>query len=168
MKEQAKKQLGQILGTYDEKLAEVERIDAANRAAQAAFPGRFATLRTHTIRPVLEEFVEVLNGRGHQATAREQEESSSTVGGVLSAAIALRIIPRPFVQKSTDTNKSFIEVTFSANRNERKITVSSTNTMTASIGNLGKRGEYELDAVTADVVAEHVLQILQEALSPAR
>ncbi|HEY8041950.1 MAG TPA: hypothetical protein VIF15_19240 [Polyangiaceae bacterium] len=168
MKDEAKNKLGQILGAYDEKLAEIDRREAASRAAQAAFPERFATLRTRTIRPVIEEFADVLNGRGHQATAREQEESSSTVGGVLSAAISLRIIPRPFVHKSTDTNKSFIEITFSANRNERKITVSSTNTMTASVGNLGKRGEYELDAVTADVVAEHVLQILQEALAPAR
>jgi hypothetical protein len=165
MKDDAKNQLKKILATYDEKLAEVARVDAANRAAQAAFPVRFATLRTETIRPAIQEFADALNGRGHEATVREQEESSSTAGGVTFATISLRVIPKPFVHKSAEANKSFIEVSFSANRNERKITVSSTNTMINSGGSLGKRGEYELDLLTADVVVGHVIQALQEALA---
>ena len=80
------------------------------------------------------------------------------------AAISLRLNPKPFAFKSANTNRSFIEITFSANRNERKVTVSSTNTIVNSNGSLGKRGEYEIDAMTADVVAEHVLRSLEEAL----
>jgi hypothetical protein len=164
MKNDAKNLLKKILGSYDQKLAEEERLAAEKRAADAAFPDRFATLKTSTIRPAIQEFADVLNGHGHEVTAREQQESSSTAGGVSYAAISLRIIPKPFAHKSAETNKSFIEITFSANRSERKITVSSTNTMINSGGSLGKRGEYEIDAVTTDVVADHVLQTLQEAL----
>jgi len=142
-----------------------ERLDAANRAVHAAFPKRFATLKTETIRPALQEFADVLNGCGHEVTVREQEASSSSVGGVALATISLRITPKPFAHKSTaETNRNFIEITFSANRSERKITVSSTSTMISSGASLGKRGEYEMGAVTADIVVGHVLQTLREAL----
>jgi hypothetical protein len=164
MKIEAKSRLENILGAYDDKVAEEERKVAAKRAADLAFPERFAKLRAETIRPAIQEFVEALCGHGHEASAREQEESASTTAGVSSAAIALRMTPKSFIRKPTETNRSFIEITFSANRNERKVTVSSTNTLVNSSGGLGKRGEYEIEAMTADVVAEHVLRTLQEAL----
>ncbi len=163
MKDDAKTQLKKILGAYDEKLAEVERRDALLRAAHAAFPGRFAALKTEMIGPALRELAAILNERGHEAVVREQEESSSTAGGVSSAAISLRTIPKPFAHKGADTNKRTIEVTFSANRSERRVAVSSINTVASSGGSIGKRGEYELDAMTADVVVDHVLKTLQEA-----
>jgi hypothetical protein len=84
---------------------------------------------------------------------------------VRSAAVSLRLIPRPFAHKSAETNPVAVEVMFSANRAERKITVSSTNTMTSHGGSVGKRGEYEIDALTADVVAGHVIQTLGDALA---
>jgi hypothetical protein len=164
MNSDAKNQLNNILRTYDAKLAEQERLEATKRAADAAFPVRFAALKSETIRPMIQEFVDVLSAHGHEATAREQEESSSTAGGVSYAAISLRIIPKPFARKSTETPRTFIEITFSANRSERRITVSSTNTMMSSSGSVGKRGEYEIEAMTAEVITEHMLQSLQEAL----
>jgi hypothetical protein len=166
MKDEAKKHLERILGAYDDKLAETERLAAANRAAKAAFPGRFSVLKKETIMPVLGELAEVLNGSGHLATAREQEESASTAGGVSSATIGLRVIPRPFAQKTADA-RSFVEVTFSANRSDQKIVVSSTNTIINSGASVGKRGEYELEALTADVVVDHVLRALEQAFATA-
>ncbi len=168
MKDDAKNQLKKLLATYEEKQAEVARVDAAKRAAETAFPARFAALRSETIRPAIQEIADVLNGRGHEAAVREQEESSSTAGGVSLATISLRIVPKGSVQKVSDANKSFVEISFLANRSERRITVSSTNTMVNSSGSLGKRGEYEIDAVTADVVVAHVLQTLEEAFGGAR
>ena len=90
MKDEAKKRLKRILGAYDEKLAETERLEAASRAAKAAFPERFAALKKEMILPVLRELAEMLTGSGHEATAHEQEESSShrgrrRVGGGLAA-----------------------------------------------------------------------------------
>jgi hypothetical protein len=164
MKTEAKSQLEKILGVYDDKVAEDARKVEVKRAADAAFPERFAALRAETIRPAIQEFVDQLCSHGHEATAREQEESSSTTGGISFAAISLRLNPKPFAHKSVETNRSFIEITFSANRSERKVTVSSTNTIVNSNGSLGKRGEYEIEAMTADVVADHVLRTLQEAL----
>jgi hypothetical protein len=168
MRTEAKTQLETILGTYDEKLAEIERRESAIRAAQASFPERFAALRAKTIRPALDELAELLNGHGHESVAREQEESSTTAGGISSAAISLRIVPKPFAHKSTETSNNFIEITFSANRSERKITVSSTNTIVNSGGSRGRRGEYDIEVLTADVIVNHVLQTLQEAFADAR
>jgi len=168
MRDDAKQQLKTILGNYDEKLADVERRDVAMRAAYAAFPERFAALKKDLIRPALQEFVEMLDSHGHQATAREQEESSSTAGGVTSAAISLRIIPKPFAHRSVEANNSCIEITFSANRAEQKIVVSATNTILNARGSLGKRGEYDLESFNADIIAGHVLKTLQEALAEAR
>jgi len=165
MKDEAKKRLKQILGAYDERLAETERIEAADRAAKAAFPERFAALKKDLILPTLRELADVLTASGHDATAPEQEESSSNAGGITSAAISLRVVPKPFLQRASDTKKSFIEVTFSANRSERKVVVSSTTTLIHSSGSVGKRGEYEIDTVTADVVVEHVLQTLEKAFT---
>ena len=163
MNNESKVLLEKIIGDYDAKLAEAERVDAANRAAHAAFPGRFAELRTKLIQPALQEIAGMLNTRGHETTVREQDESSTASGGVKSAAITLRVVPRPFAGRATEANSITVEVTFSANRNARKVTVSSTNTMIGHGGNVGKRGEYEIDAVTTDVVAGHVIQTLGEA-----
>ena len=166
MKNEAKTQLRKIIADYDEKLAEAERAEAAKRAAHAAFPERFATLRTETIRPAIQEIADLLNERGHKASVHEQEEASSAEGGVKSAAVSLRVVPKPFTHKVSET--SAIEITFSANRSERKVAVSSSNTMMSPGGSVGKRGEYEVDAVTADVVASHAIQTLSEAFGGKR
>jgi hypothetical protein len=168
MKDDAKDELKKILLAYDDRIAESARVEAANRAAQVAFPERYSELRRDTIRPVMQEFVDVLNGRGHEGTLREAEESSTTEGGIKLAAITLRVVPKALVGRATATNKSFVEISFSANRSEQKITVSSTNTMINSAGNVGKRGEYPIDAVTVEVVEAHILQTLREALIEAR
>ncbi|MGO9833324.1 MAG: hypothetical protein ACLP1X_03840 [Polyangiaceae bacterium] len=168
MRDEAKSQLKKIVGDYDEKLAEAERVDAARRAALAAFPGRFVTLKKETIQPAIQEIADMLNERGHEASVGEQEESSSTAGGVKSAAVWLRIVPKPFAHKSTETNPITIEVAFSANRSERRVTVASTNTMIGHNGSVGKCGEYEIDALTADVVVTHVIQTLNEAFGGRR
>ena len=168
MKDDVKGQLKKIIGDYDEKLAEIERVDKAKREAHAAFPARFVTLKTQTIQPVIQEIADMLNERGHAASVREQEDSSSAEGGIKSAAISLRVVPKPFAHKSTEPNAITIEVTFSANRAERKVAVSSTNTMINHGGTVGKRGEYEVDAVTSDVVTGHVIQTLGEAFGSGR
>jgi hypothetical protein len=164
MKSEAKNQLEVILGKYDARLLEEERAVAAKRAAEAAFPARFATLRAETLRPAMQELVDLLGTHGHGATVIEREESSTTVGGFSHAAISLRINPKPFAHQSPETNKTFIEVTFLANRKEQKVTVSSTNTTVYSSGNVGKRGEYQIEAMSADVVADEVIRTLEEAL----
>ena len=163
MKDEQKSQLRKIISDYDAKLTEAERVDVAKRAADAAFPERFVTFKTKTIRPALQEIADMLNERGHEASVRDQEESSSAGGGVKSAAVSLRVVPKPFAHKSTETNPVTIEIMFSANRTERKITVSSTNTMPSHGGSVGKRGQYEIDGVTPDVVASHVIETLNDA-----
>jgi hypothetical protein len=168
MKDEAKSRLKKILGDYDEKLAEAERLDAANRAAHAAFPGRFVALKTETIQPAIKEIADMLNERGHKASVSEQEESSSAGSGIKSAAVTLRIVPKPFTNKAAETNPVAIEITFSANRSERKVTVSSSNAMTSQGGTVGKRGDYEIETVTADVVTSHVIQTLNEAFRGTR
>jgi hypothetical protein len=168
MKEESKAQLTKIIGDYDARLAEADRVEAANRAAQAAFPERFVTFKAETIRPALQEIADLLNARGHEASVREQDESSTASGGVKSAAISLRVVPKPFAHKSTEPNSTAIEISFSANKSERKVTVSSTNTMMGHSGSVGKRGEYELDALTADVVSSHAIQMLSEAFAGGR
>src|SRR5450631_273535 len=168
MKAEVKTQLKQIIVAYDEKLAEIKHVAEAKRAAQVAFPGRFTTLKRETIRPTLEEFADTLNSSGHKASVNDLKETATTESGIHWAAISLRIVPRPFLSDATQTNPSAIELTFLANRNDGKITVSSTNTISNAGGSLGKRGGYELDAVTSDVVADHVLQALQEAFGGIR
>lgn len=165
MKDEAKKQLKRILGAYDDKLAEIERVEAASRAAKAAFPERFATLKKKMILPLLQELAEELNTSGHEASFREQDESPSTAGGITSAAVLLRVIPKPFTQRSAETRKSFLEITFSANRGEQKIVVSASNTIIHSGGSVGKRGEYAIEALTEDVVVGHVFSALEEAFA---
>jgi hypothetical protein len=169
MKDDTKAHLERLLGNYDERLAATESREAAIRAAQAAFPERFVALKTTTIRPALEEFIGVLKRHLHEGTVRDQEESASSAGGVALASISLRVVPKPFANKSTtEAPKSFIEVTFSANRTERKVTVSSTSTILDSGGSRGKRGEYDIEALTSEVVATHVLRALEEALLDKR
>jgi hypothetical protein len=168
MKDDAKKLLNEILGSYDDKLTATERREAAIRAANESFPGRFAALASDVIRPALLEFVDLLNARGHEASVRQQDESSSSAGGIAFAAVILRVVPKPYAHKSPEGAKSFIEIAFSANRAERLVTVASTNTIANSSGSRGKRGGYDVEGVTADVVATHVLQTLQEALGETR
>ena len=168
MKDDAKTQLKKIISDYDAKLAENERFEKAKREAQAAFPARFVSLKTEIIHPAIKEVVDMLNEGGHVASVREQEDSSTAEGGVKSAAISLRVVPRPFTAKASEVNAISIEVTFSANRAARKVAVSSTNTMINHGGTVGKRGEYEIEDLTADIVTTHVLQTLAEAFGGPR
>jgi hypothetical protein len=163
MKNEAKTELTKILGAYDERLAEAERVDAAKRASEAAFPAHFAKLKAEIIQPALQEIAAMLNERGHDAAVRDQEDSASAVGSVKYAAVSLRIVPKPFAHKAGEPSPNFIEIMFSANRAERKVAVSSTNTIVDHRGNVGKRGAYEIGAVSAEVVTNHVLQTLEEA-----
>jgi len=165
MNDDSKDQLTKILGAYDDTLAEVARVDAANLAAQVAFPARYAALRRDTIRPTIQEFADVLSGRGHEVTVRELEESTSSDVGVTFAAIVLRVVPKAFANNGPETKKSFIEVSFSANRLERKVVVASTNTIINSSGSVGKRGAYDVDALTPTIVEAHVLHALREGLT---
>jgi hypothetical protein len=165
MKDEAKKRLKQLLSAYDEKLAERDRAEAALRAAKEAFPERFGALKKKVILPLLQELADELNASGHEASFREQEESASTSGGVTSAAVLLRVIPRPFAQRPAETKKSFLEITFAANRSEQKVIVSSSNTIINSGGSVGKRGDYTIEAVTDDVVLGHVMHALEEAFT---
>jgi hypothetical protein len=126
------------------------------------------SLKTEIIHPTIQEIADMLNEGGHVASVREQEDSSTAEGGVKSAAISLRVVPRPFAAKATEVNAIAIEVTFSANRSVRKVAVSSTNTMINHGGTVGKRGEYEIEALTADIVTTHVLQTLSEAFGGPR
>jgi hypothetical protein len=169
MNDEAKTRLAKILGDYDAKLAETERVATATRAAHAAFPERFLAFKNETLRPALDEVAALLNEHGHEAKVKEQEESSGASGGVVHfATISLRVVPKPFAHKATEPSQSAVEVTFSANRSERKVTVSSTNTMVGNAGSVGKRGEYAIDSVTADIIANHVIQTLHEAFGAAR
>jgi hypothetical protein len=165
MKSEAKAELERILGAYDDKLTEVERLGAAERTAQAEFPVRFATLRAEIIRPALHELVQVLSAHGHEVTVSEKEGSSSNAGGVTLAATSLRIVPKPFARKVPAKSENFIEVTFAANPAERKVIVSSTNTTVTFDRSVGDHGEYAIDALTADVVVSAVLQTLKDAFT---
>jgi hypothetical protein len=168
MKDETKARLKQMIVAYDEKLADIERVAEAKRAAQAAFPERFTALKQKTLHPALQEFADLLNASGHVASVNERDASSTTETGVQWATISLRVVPRPFAKGAAHTSPSAVELTFSANRNDGKVTVSSTNTISNAGGSLGKRGGYEIDALTSDVVAEHVLQALQEAFGGMR
>lgn len=163
MKVEAKSELRKVISDYDDRLAEAERVAAAKRAEHAAFPARFVKLKTGIIQPTAQGIADMLNERGHNASVREQDESSTLEGSVKSAAVSLRVVPKPFAHKAAEANAVSIEVTFSANRSERKVAVSSTNTMINHGGTVGKLGEYEIDAVTPDVVAKHVIQTLSDA-----
>lgn len=163
MKGEAKIELERMLAEYDDKLTEVARLGAAERAAQTEFPVRFATLRAEVIRPALQELAQMLNSHGHEVTVSETEGSSSKAGGVTLAATSLRVVPKPFAHKTPAKNENFIEVTFVANPAERKITISSTNTMTTFGGSVENRGEFAIEALTSDVVAAVVLQTLRDA-----
>src|SRR5258708_6557094 len=102
MMDDAKKQLAQILGAYDDKLAETVRAEAASRAAHAAFPERFVALVKDTIRPTFQEFAELMNSHGHQVVVREQEAESAVKGGATYTTISLHIVPKAYVSKSAD------------------------------------------------------------------
>ena len=168
MKADAKTELEKILAAYDQKLADTARAEAEAKAAHAAFPAKFETAKAEVIRPALQEFAETLNKSGHEASIREQEESSTSAGGITSAAIALRVLPKPFAQKGPEGNRSFLEIAFSANRSERKIVVAQTSAVVGSAGSIGKRGEYDVAALTPDVIGEHVLKALREAFATSR
>jgi hypothetical protein len=165
MKGEAKAELERVLGVYDDKLAEDARLGAAERAARTEFPARFARLRAEVISPTLHELAQVLGAHGHEVTVSEREGSSSNAGGVTLAHISLRVVPKPFARKVPAKSENFIEVTFAANPAERKVLVSSANTTTAFRGSVGDHGEYTIDALTADVVVDAVVQTLKDAFT---
>jgi hypothetical protein len=162
MKKDALDELRQLLNSYGDRLSESERRAAAHKEAHEMFPARFLELKAKTIQPVLTEFVDELQKEGHYASVRDLEEGHRD-GAFASASITLRIVPKPYASKASEAGGSSIETVFSANRAEQKVVVSCNNTVFATGGSRGKRCEYDLATVTADVVAEQVLLTLKEA-----
>ena len=168
MKDEAKKQLKRILAVYDERLAETERVEAERRAAKEAFPVRFAALKKDTILPILEEFAEAYSPDKYWLTtakATEQDESSSTAGVTSDRRSGCASFPSCSGRRRRIRRRASSRFRSRPNfLSERKVVVSSTNTLINSGGGVGKRGEYELETLTGDVVVGHVMQTLEEAL----
>jgi hypothetical protein len=145
------------------------RVEAARREAERRmierriFLAEFSERMRTVIRPTMEQVGDLLTSRGHEFEITEEEESVEANGKTANAAITLRIYP--YAERPAHTQLGGCpHLAIRANSPRNTIYVHESIMMPGSGGHAGTAGEYELDAVTADMVEQHILSVLVRTL----
>jgi hypothetical protein len=163
MDDKAKDELRTILAAYKARVVDAQERDARVIAARASFVDEFRSLKVETIAPILDDFAAQLEEQGHEASVVAQEEASDRNGRFAPASIALRIVPARIGEApAVQSNRTPIEVIFSANQHAMKVLVSSSNN---GHGASGRRGDYDVAQLTTEFVVSNVLRTIRDALA---
>jgi len=111
----------------------------------------------------MEELAVALRERGHDAEVTEQPETRDGQGRVETARVTFSIYPlgnKPGYSKQFDVP----HVAIIANSDSNDVFVHESTLMPGRGGHAGGAGKYTLDSITADLVAQHVLKVLAEAM----
>ena len=114
-----------------------------------AFLARFAQLRRDVVRPVFDEVLPILRGRGHLCEIHEEEFAARPGGVSTEASIRLRLapagLPRP---ASADEHR---ELSFSTRSVSRTVTI---------LNGAAPHGSEDIGSIDAERVEDEVLKLL--------
>jgi hypothetical protein len=163
MKEDQKRDLAKILDVYDGRVEAARKREAAQQAQRESFLDSFRALRQQVIRPIMEEFVGVLEAKGHVVRISETEDSGmndATVAGIALLVAPKSLTGKPDPPRLVDSPTGHVGTRFLCDKPRRKIRV-----YASTLSMAGDRGAYDIEQFDADFVANHILQTLSEGLA---
>lgn len=165
VKEETKKRLATLLDRYDEEQLGSTQHAQETQTAQDALRTSFGQLRTAVIRPLMEDIGTVLQQRGHDYTIVEKDASPDAPGTLQDGMIAMYMFPsRSGAPSTTRALGHGPHIAFRSDPYWRRIIVH-TRHVTPPYGGLpGEQREYALAQMTAALVEQEILQVVEGML----
>jgi hypothetical protein len=114
-----------------------------------AFLARFAQLRRDVVRPVFDEVLPILRGRGHLCEIHEEEFAARPGGVSTEASIRLRLAPAGLARPArADEHR---ELSFSTRSVSRTVTI---------LNGAAPHGSEDIGRIDAERVEDEVLKLL--------
>ena len=163
MDDSTKKRLTSILDSFDAKRDAAKKDTERKRTEREIFLDKFAEKVKAVIRPAMEQVAELLKARGHNSEITEQMEAIDSDGRARNAGITLTIFPLG-VRPPYPNEHACPHIAFMVNSYESKIYVHESTMMLTRGGQSGSAGEYDIDKVTPELVEQHIVSVLQQAM----
>jgi hypothetical protein len=160
MRKEIKSQLDSLMDSYDKKVSDKKTRQEKIQSAEEEFAAEFVSLRAQIILPVMEEIRAHLQSRGHKVRIAEQDASVDHDGKTSPARITMEFLPVGVERRlSTD---SVPAVSFMASKSKKQILVHECTMLPGRGGQAGKRGEYEIKDIDAEIVEREIIGVLKE------
>ena len=163
MKDNNKSKLSQILGAFEANRAAAKKETDRLKTEHELFLEAFAEKARSVIRPAMEDVAEQLRAGGHGAAIVEQLETRDDQGHAHNAGITLSMFPlgeKPGYPNEHDCP----HVAVMANAHSNSVYVHESTMMHGRGGHAGGAGEYLLEQISTDLVEQHILKVLSEAM----
>jgi hypothetical protein len=165
VKEETKKRLARVLDHYDAAHAQAETHAQDTQTAQDDLLQAFRQLCTTVIRPSMDAIGQVLHTRGHAYTIVEADGTPDAHGTPTEVRIAMYLLPWPAGAPSTPRVLEHCpHIAFTPDPYWRRIVVHTRTTTPTQRALSGGRGEYALSQVTAALVEQELVKVIEGML----
>jgi len=162
--ENIEEEIKTLLDNYDHKLKEEKEKAKKMEEKEDRFLKEFSILCSEVIKPVMEQIGSQLKERGNDYSIEEEKERKDPQGRTLDAIIIMNIFPSEVKRHEYDAT-STPHIAFRATRYEKKVVILGSNIMpNRGSSSSGPRGEFEIDRIDKDLVANEILKMLKEIL----
>jgi len=160
MKAEDESRLESIMDAFEQKLARSKDDKVRRQSEQEAFFVEFDRVKTEVIRPVLDDIVTHLKARGHTCEIFDVGDERSKTNAKVTLRITIRGMPTSAYTAENTVSISFLRgsqttISFVAEIPDRK---------RKEFPDL--RGTYTLSELSADIVQQKVLEVLEEVFAP--
>lgn len=153
--------LGKILDAFDDNQKKSQEVAARIKSEHETFLEGFTKIAKTIIRPAMEALLAELKERGHDGRIEEEAENRERDGKTRNAYIALNIYPKG---KRSSQPHDTPRISFWADSHKPEISVHECTMMPGRGGSSGSYGKYTLDQITAEIVEQHVVKVLAQAM----
>ncbi len=159
-----KNKLKEIFDKHDENKLAAKKAQEKIKTEKDVFLEDFERTITNTIRPSLEEIGAIIAARGHGCKISAQRETETKHDGFQNAHIKM-IIYTDAHQARRGPDHEYPSISFIATPSNKTILVHGSTIMSGHGGDAGKRGEYQLDKITQEIVETETVNLLNECFN---
>jgi len=163
MLEQNQKELDGLMSKYQGDLSGLQQKRTEVQEAQAAFMAEFKRLKKEVIWPTLVDIGNYLNKFGHDYHIEEHDEYTDATAHFSPSSLTFNIYPATLDRASYQPDCTPY-ISFGANRYAGKIGIMVSTMMPGKGGVIGSHGEYDLSAITKELVENEVTAVLKNSL----
>ncbi len=160
MKEETKSKLNALMDEYDEKLKKKKKTQEEIELEENAFIDEFYRLRRKVMRPIIDEIGDYIKEHGHDYKVKE-EKLIDDYSTKKDAKITMMVFPSG-IDRSAYTVSN---ISFTANKKEKDIYVSSKVIERNKSGTAEDRGVYNTNQINGDLVEKEIFNFLKAIFS---
>ena len=166
-KQKGARNLDSLLNQYDEQLNRVEKEEKKEKSDRETFTEQFLTLCDQTIKPVFERLKSKVEKRGHKVQIETREPSWDSRKKVpIEPSISFDVE----LKRKSDNDRYYgtrdkPHISFICNASKRIVSSYESTIGLGHGGHGGGRGEFNIEAVTADLVEKNFMDWFDSLIS---